>query len=153
MKSNDETAVTTMKATRSTYIALSAIYFVLAAAFVVIGLTKGWMPGDAGVVLLMLGIGSGWIIWIHGFTVQITANEIRYRDGFYRWRSMPIENIRAVRHAWVTWTRLAKHAKAPRIIIESTSKPPSRILINAKIFKHEDMRYVMGLPTQCNRPQ
>jgi len=54
MHSRDTQEITTMKAARSTYVALSAIYFILAAAYIAISFTKGWMPSDADTDLPVL---------------------------------------------------------------------------------------------------
>ena len=121
------------------YVALASIWFVLAACYLFLALTR---PGSGTwpVVGITSGVGALWIVWLRGFRLRVTARQIEYRNGFYRTVVIPSSEIADAQHVWVE-SSPALGVRVPRLVVGS--RQGESTIINSKVFRGRDLRILI----------
>jgi len=128
-----------IRAVPSSYVMLSGIWFLLAAGYTYLALEHPdrnlWQ-----VVVGCLAPGLGFVAWLSGFRLGVIGDQLVYRDGFRRTRTVPIADIGTLKFGWFD-VGLVNRVKLPRLRVTRKSGGPA-ILMNAKVFGLQDLRKI-----------
>lgn len=106
----------TVRAQFKSFIALSAIWVILAVANLYLYFVKH-VPDSELVVLLTGTIALLWWIWLRGFKLTISGGELEYRDGFFKSSRVSIKDIVDIKNKYIEWNVITRKIKIPRIFI------------------------------------
>jgi hypothetical protein len=135
-----------VKAATSAYVVLGAPSLLMA---IICGITAWKQPEKgAGLAGILFVVTLLWVLWVRGFRICITGQQLKYRDGFYRYITIPLQQVKEVKSTWVQWNTFGRHLKVPRLIVRYGAGDDF-IVINPKPFRLEDLRRVVDVLT-CN---
>jgi hypothetical protein len=143
------------RAAVSAYLVLGAPFFLLAMGCAIVAWKHPERNAQTGAAICFLA-GVLWAAWVRGFRIRITADQIEYRDGFYRSVTVPLNTIREVKNTWIEWKTFGRHLQIPRLVIVY-GNDRRLAAINTKPFKRRDLRTVndvlqKSLPNPDSRP-
>src|SRR5947209_20533772 len=98
------------------YLALSGIWFALSAGFASVRVLRH-TANACGASVLSLLVGLLWVIWLKGFRLCISRDQITYRDGMYRQYSGRVVDVVHIETTWIEWGILSKTFKVPRVVL------------------------------------
>jgi hypothetical protein len=130
----------TIRATFSSYIALSGVWVILALFWFLLSLKNPSTGCEKGVVICG-GVTLLWWWWLLGFKITITSSFLEYRDGFYQSSKIALSDIKQIKDENVGWNVLSPRIIVPRLIIISRGETAD-IRINPKPFSRTDLKKV-----------
>jgi len=106
----------TVRAQFKSFFVLSAIWVMLAVANLYLYFVRH-VPDSELVALLTGTIALLWWIWLRGFKLTISGEELEYRDGFFKSSRVSIKDIVDIKNKYIEWNFITRKMKIPRIFI------------------------------------
>jgi len=138
------------RAAFSAYVALSSIWAILTIVSFY-GFSKDQQVKSLLIALSFLSFTLAWWAWLWGFKITITDSYLECRDGLYKRHRVKLEDIKVIKHGWVSVINFGKTITVPRIIIVPKDRKQPKIWINPKPFKGRDLRYLYALPANLKK--
>lgn len=126
-----------LAAAPSAYLAVTGIWFLLAAGYGLLFLRVG----TDGVLLaasIAAVVGLGFSAWLNGFLIVLEGSSLAYRDGMYRWSRVALKDLSTVEVDWIGWAFFGDRVRLPRLVVRS--RVGTSIVINTKPFRGADLR-------------
>ncbi len=101
------------------------------------------------VTLILASIGS--TLWISGFKMVFTETTFMYRDGFYRWHQIEINNIESAEFDLVEVGTIRRYS-IPRFVIKAKDKQSAPILVNTQPFTEEGINTLQNIGNVYGQP-
>jgi hypothetical protein len=138
---NPSKSVVTIRATLSSYVVLSGIWFVLSAGYLWLHFFKPG-PGAMEVALLTGGIAILWCCWLLGFKLSRSESALVYRDGLYRTHRIPLADVKGCRFTWKERKVLTRSLQTPVLVITTKQGGPTMV-VNPKPFSREGLHEIL----------
>lgn len=125
------------------WIVLGGLYVFLAWARPGVGAWKGAM--------ITFSAALAAVLWISGHRIQIANGMLHYRNGFFRSRSIRLEDITSLASVWEPVITLGKEVKVPRLRVLANDNAQS-FSINSKPFSREALTVLREAVSATRKP-
>ncbi len=126
------------KSSKSSYFALCSVFYILGILTFFSDVLRG-VGGSIGATIVLLGTGTGLLIWLNGHRIRITETQLCHRNGLYQTRKCDLSEISLVKVETVQFERFRRDLGIPKIVVRFRDKSMSPILINPKPFSLDDL--------------
>lgn len=144
MASERSNRSTTIRATYTSYCALSGVWILLAVGYLLLAFRTPGHNLESG-ALIAGGVAVIWVMWLRGFKITLSDGCVEYRDGFFRSSKVTLSDIADVKTDNIEWNVLGRRIGVPRLVVIRGNGEVA-IRINPKPFaRHALQRILMEM--------
>jgi hypothetical protein len=132
-----------MRPSFGSYLVFCGIWVSLAVAYGLLALSRPGV-GFGGGAAIASGAATLSVAWMFGHRIRVSPENLEYRDGFYRTRSVLLRDIESIRHEWQRFELLGRQIGVPRLQVVARGEAKS-LQINPKPFSRKDVNALSRL--------